>query len=224
MTRFTAEHVPNVSTLHPAFEGEGLLLSGYASTWALDREGDRINPFALDQAVKQYMSTNPVLLYSHKMSLPPVGKILKARIDRARGLWVEALMPKPAGDGFAAEVWDAARSGLLKAFSLGASWLRSTARGFVEIIGADLREISICSIGVNGETYADSVTPTQVKCLPDGGFVRVADWAEYKALTDERNNLDWLAAQVRRRVDLEQIRLAVAKAHLGLRSDWRARA
>jgi len=35
----------------------------------LDRAGDRINPHALDQAVEQYMSTNPVLLWSHEMAL-----------------------------------------------------------------------------------------------------------------------------------------------------------
>jgi HK97 family phage prohead protease len=219
---FTATHIPDVSELHPAFDGEALLLSGYASTWNLDRVGDRINPFALDEAVKSYMATNPVLLYSHKVSLPPVGKVLKARIDRARGVWIEAIMPKPAGGGFAAEVWESAKSGLLKAFSIGGRFLRSTAKGFTEIIGCDMAEISICSVGVNGETYADSVTPTHVKCLSEGRFVRVADYPEYKALTDQRADLDWLAAQVRRRVDLEQVRVAVAKAHLRIPSDWRA--
>ena len=65
---FTAVTVPNAD-LHPGLNGEGLLPTGWASTWGLDRAGDRINPHALDQAVEQYMSTNPVLLWSHEMAL-----------------------------------------------------------------------------------------------------------------------------------------------------------
>jgi HK97 family phage prohead protease len=168
---FAAVTVPNVKDLHPACDGEGLLLTGWASTWDLDRAGDRVNPFALDKAVEQYMSTNPVLLWSHKYALPPIGRVLKARIDRSRGLWIEAVMPRPRDGTFAAEVWQAAKAGIVKAFSLGAAWLRSHAKGYQEIIGCDLREISLCSIGVNGLTLADAITPTTAKCI-DGLWLR----------------------------------------------------
>src|ERR1035441_2397670 len=107
---FISTHVPDISTLHPACNGEGLLLSGYASTWDLDRAGDRINPYALDEAVERYMA-NPVLLYAHKSSLPPVGKVLKAQIHRNKGVWIEAIMPRPQDGSFAAEVWQAAKGG-----------------------------------------------------------------------------------------------------------------
>jgi hypothetical protein len=93
---FTTTRVPSVNELHPAFDGEGLLLGGYAATWDLDKVDDKINPWALDQAVATYMATNPVLLFAHKLGLPPVGKVLKAQVHRAKGLWVEAILPKPS--------------------------------------------------------------------------------------------------------------------------------
>lgn len=197
--------MPDVKTLHPALNGEGLLLTGWASTWNLDRAGDRINPFALDHAVKQYMATNPVLLWSHKYTLPPIGRVLKARIDRTKGVWIEAVMPRPPDGTFAAEVWNAAKAGIVKALSLGAVWLRSHAKGFQEIIGADLRDISLCSIGVNGLTLADAITPTAAKCV--GGV-----W-----LPDDFSSRWSAAVHQHRRRDLErdlgmvELELAVAE-------------
>jgi hypothetical protein len=91
--------------------------------------------------------------------------VLKARIDRARGLWIEAVMPRPPDGTFAADVWSAAKAGIVKALSMGAAWLRSHAKGYQEVVGCDLREISLCSIGVNGLTLADAITPTAAKCV-----------------------------------------------------------
>jgi HK97 family phage prohead protease len=214
---FTTRHIPDVSTLHPAHSGEGLILTGYASTWSEDRALDQIHPHALDDAVKQYMSTNPVLLWSHKMSLPAIGKVLKAVIHRERGVWIEAFMPRPPDGSFAAEVYNAAKTGLVKAFSLGASWLRSHRKGYPEIIGADLREISLASCGVNGETLADSVTPTQVKCVGDA-YVPLAVADEYKAIMDERDGLYALAGHLQRRADVNSRIAADLAAHRELRA------
>jgi hypothetical protein len=80
-------HVPNISELHPASDGEGLLVSGYAATWDLDRVGDRFDSYSLDKALKPYMATNPVVLFKHDKDKPPIAKVLDAKIDRQRGLW-----------------------------------------------------------------------------------------------------------------------------------------
>jgi HK97 family phage prohead protease len=213
---FSTIHVPDVSTLHPAFSGEGLILTGYAGTWAEDRVLDQINPYALDEAVKKFLASNPVLLWSHKMSLPPIGKILKAVIHRDRGVYIEAFMPRPPDGSFAAEVYNAAKSGLVKAFSLGAKWLRSHRKGYPEIVGADIYECSLASVGVNGQTLADSVTPTQVKCIGDA-YVPVAVAAEYKALIDQAADLSWLARQLQQSRDFDELHTAVCRMRLGLR-------
>src|SRR5437588_6838338 len=116
--------VPLVTELHSPIDGDGLLLKGYAASWTLDRRGDAFNPKSLDRAVRKFMSTNPVLLFSHRLSLPPVGKVTKAEIHRDRGLWIEAVMPRPQAGTFASEVWDATKSGILKALSVNGKWFR----------------------------------------------------------------------------------------------------
>src|SRR5436190_23551238 len=112
---FTIERLPTLKDLHPAVDKEGLLLRGYASTWTEGPVQDRMSPYSLDAAVKRYMATNPILLYQHKVNLPPIGKVIKAEIHRAKGLWIEAILPKPKEGTFAYEVWESAKNGLLKA-------------------------------------------------------------------------------------------------------------
>ena len=197
---FTVTDVPNVNNLHPALNGEGLLLTGWAGRWELDRAGDIINSHAMDKAVEQYMSTNPVLLWSHKYALPPIGRVLKMTIDRGTGVYIEAVMPRPPDGSFASEIWHAAKSGIVKAFSLGASWIRSHAKGYQEIVGADLRECSLCSIGVNGLTLADAITPTAAKSiggvwLPDNFSTRWNSAVRERRLHDLTRDLAMLELQ-----------------------------
>ena len=93
--------------------------------------------------------------------------MLEARINRAKGLWIEAVMPRPQDGSFAAEVWQAAKRGIVKAFSLGRAGCDLTRRAFrrsSEVVGCDLREMSLRGIGVNGLTLADA-TPTAAKSV-----------------------------------------------------------
>jgi len=106
-----------------------------------------------------------LLFVGGEMALPPISKVLKARIDRAKRLWIEAAMPRPRDGSFAAEVWQAAKSGIVKAFSLGASWVRSHAKGYQEVMAVTSARSAYVSIGVNGLTLADAITPTTAKCI-----------------------------------------------------------
>ncbi|MFI4977727.1 MAG: HK97 family phage prohead protease [Solirubrobacterales bacterium] len=214
----TITPVPNISELHPAFDGEGLLVSGYAATFDLDKVNDKINPYALDATVARYMATNPVLMYAHKLGLPPVGRVIRAEIHRAKGLWIEAIMPRPRDGSFGAEVWEAVKNGVLRAMSVGGAFFRNSKGSHNEVHGMRLDEISICPIAVSGSAFATAVTPTHVKCLADGGYVPIEHYREYKAITDERDDLLWMAAQLQRKRDLEEIKVAVARARLGIRT------
>lgn len=206
---FTTEHLPNVNDLHPAYEGEALILRGYAADWRLDRAGDTIAPSALDTAVKTYLATNPVLLYQHKKNLPPIGKVLKAEVHRAKGLWIEALLPRPAGEGFAAEVWDSAKNGLLKAFSIGGKFLRTVGS---RIVSVDLQEVSLASVALNPHTYADSVTPVHVKALADGTW-RPVDSINGRVHAAIRAHERARAQQQRQQLDATLLTLDVASMH-----------
>jgi phage head maturation protease len=214
----TVTPVPNIADLHPAFDGEGLLVSGYAATFDLDKVNDKINPYALDATVARYMATNPVLMYAHKLGLPPVGKVLTARIDRAKGLWIEAIMPRPRDGTFLAEVWESVKLGVCRAMSVGGAFFRRSKGSHNEVHGMRLDEISICPVAVSGSAFATAVTPTHVKCLADGGFVPIEHYREYKAITDERDALQWMASELERKRDLEYVRVAVARASLGIAS------
>jgi HK97 family phage prohead protease len=215
--------VPNVSELHPAADGEGVIISGYAATFDVDKVGDMISPFALDATVARFMATNPVLLYAHKMGLPPVGKVLKAQIHRAKGLWIEALLPRPASESsLAFEVWEAVKNGLLRALSVGGAFFRNDKGTHNEVHGMRLDEISICPVAVSGSAFATAVTPMHVKCVADGGFVPIESYREYKALMDEADNLAWLAErmaeQEQRTRDLAALRFDVGRIRLGMSS------
>src|SRR5262249_990533 len=156
-------HIPNVKDLHPAVNKDGLLLEGYAACWSLDRVGDSFNPDSLTRTVKSFMATNPVLLFNHKVSLPPIGKVLKAEIHKDKGLWIRAIMPRPAPGNFANEVYESTKNGLLRAFSVSGIWKRRDRGAYQEIVDADITEISLAPIGINRDTFASAITPTAAK-------------------------------------------------------------
>src|SRR3954453_6831676 len=164
-------HVPNVSALHPAMNGEALLVSGYGATWDLDRVGDRFDPHSLDKALSTFMATNPVVLFKPDKDRPPTGKVIEARIDRDRGLWVKALLPRPPAGSWSESIWFAVKQGLMRAFSVGGRWVRQAANGYNRIVAADLHEISLAPVAINGMGLAEDVQSVQhVKALPNGGF------------------------------------------------------
>src|SRR5437764_15092790 len=103
------------------------------------------------------MNTNPVVRYAHDSSRTPIGKVVQARIDRARGRWVKALLPRPLPDSWAAGIWHAAKQGLLRAFSVAGRWRRQAAEGYQRIVAADLVELSLAPVAVNRHAYADAV-------------------------------------------------------------------
>lgn len=170
---FAIDYLPDVRDLAPALDGDALVLTGYAATLDLDRVNDRFDRRALADALTTYMATNPVVLFAHDKGKPPIGKVLEARVD-AKGLWCRVLLPRPAAGTWASDIWHSARQGLLKAFSVGGRWSREAAAGYSRIVRADLHEISLAPVAVNGHAFASSVQQVQhVKAFSDGTFVPV---------------------------------------------------
>ncbi|MBC7288804.1 MAG: hypothetical protein H5T86_12365, partial [Armatimonadetes bacterium] len=58
---------------------------GWASTPAVDREGEVVLPEALAASLEEYMQ-NPIVTYAHDW-LNPIGRTVEARATEA-GLWV----------------------------------------------------------------------------------------------------------------------------------------
>lgn len=127
-------------------DSDKLTISGLASNFDLDRQGDRMARTAFDRALKRYLTTNPILLYSHRYEMP-MGKVTRAEVND-EGLYVEAELPKPEPGTEAANVWRLVKAGVVRAFSVGAVFSRRVIGGVKTIIDADLREISIAPVGV----------------------------------------------------------------------------
>ena len=129
-------------------------------------------------------------------------------------------MPRPK-DGTLAEIWEAAKNGLLKARSLGGRFYRNDRGSHQEIHDMTLDEISLCPVAIEGNSFATSVKPQHVKCVA-GGYVPVEHYAEYKAVTGEFAGWEYLAtglaAERQQTRDLEALQVAVARATLGIRS------
>lgn len=122
-----------------------LVISGLASNWDLDRQGDRMARYAFDRALKRYLTTNPILLYNHRYGMP-MGRVTRASVDDD-GLWVEAELPRPEPGTEAANIWRLVRTGVVRAFSVGAVFTRRVIGGVKTIVDADLREVSIAAVG-----------------------------------------------------------------------------
>jgi len=130
-----------------------LVISGIASNFDLDRDGERMAVKAFDRSLKKYLSTNPIVLFAHRYSMP-MGRTTKAEV-KADGLHVTVELPKPEPGTEAANIWRLVKAGVIRAFSVGGSASRKMVNGVQTITDWDVREISIASVGVNpGTTFA----------------------------------------------------------------------
>lgn len=127
-----------------------LTISGIASNWAEDREGDVMDPRAFDKALRRYLTVNPILLYMHRLNFP-MGQVTRAEV-RPDGLFVEAQIPRPPRSTEAYRIYDLVKRGIVRAFSVGGKAKRVVVGGVKKITEWDLREVSICPLGVNATT------------------------------------------------------------------------
>ncbi len=86
---------------------------GWASTPAIDREGEVVEPEALAASLEAYMR-NPIVTYAHDW-LNPVGRTIEARATDA-GLWVRIQLGRTAR---AREVWQLIEDRILRSLSIG---------------------------------------------------------------------------------------------------------
>jgi HK97 family phage prohead protease len=130
--------------------GSDLVLEGWASTNAVDREGEAIEIETMDlDDFKQ----NPILLYQHDPE-KPIGKVTHFRKEQDQDgkwrLWVKAVVHGSTSLG--KEIIRLIKAGVLRAFSVGGKSQKKTRRGGVTWLrGMKLLELSIVSIPANPE-------------------------------------------------------------------------
>ena len=132
-------------------EDGGIDIKGSASTNALDRAGDIIEPEAWMKGGLENYKGNPVLLFNHDYN-KPIGKATGLQVTD-KGLEISARISKAAGD-----IKDLVKDGVLGAFSVGfrvkdADYMTET-DGY-KIKDAELFEVSVVSVPCNqGATFS----------------------------------------------------------------------
>ena len=132
-------------------EDGGIDIKGSASTNALDRAGDIIEPDAWMKGGLENYKTNPILLFNHNYD-KPIGRATGLEVSDS-GLEISAKISKAAGD-----VKDLVKDGVLGAFSVGfrvkdADYMSET-DGY-KIKDAELFEVSVVSVPCNqGATFS----------------------------------------------------------------------
>lgn len=122
-----------------------LIIKGLASTSAVDRAGDIVDPNAWAKGGLLNFKKNPILLFNHNFN-EPIGKVIEINIVD-NGLEVVGEITKAAG-----KYYDLIKDGVLKTFSVqfgirDADYISET--GGILIKDAELFEISVVSVPCN---------------------------------------------------------------------------
>lgn len=139
-------------------EKDERIIIGWASTGAVDRVGDVLEPSAFRKALKAYEKNNPVLLAHHDPELA-IGSVMKAEIVPDKGVRITAKIAKGTDPTDTPErIWNLIDQGVLRAFSVGFRILRREdilENGMVtgwRILDLDWYENSVVAIPANPET------------------------------------------------------------------------
>jgi len=137
-------------------------ITALASTAALDRQGDVVEPEAFREPLPRYME-NPVVLAAHKHTLmtgssPVVANVIKAWIDK-KGLWIIVEFVK--GTALGEEYWQLYSQKKQRAFSIGFQVLdsrddHSGGKRITVITRLELIEISCVPVPANPEALSKS--------------------------------------------------------------------
>jgi HK97 family phage prohead protease len=143
-----------------------LVLSGYASTWGVDRDGEFVHPEAFNESLPGFLAKNPLVLWQHDPA-KPIGFVNSATTD-AFGLAVEITVTKPAKEepDWRHLVYNQIERGVLRTFSIGGwmdrVWEEAVMRPMIAKV--DLMEISVVGIPAN----EDSIFAAAVKAVRGG--------------------------------------------------------
>jgi HK97 family phage prohead protease len=156
--------VPFTKQLSPS-KGD-LVISGYASTWGIDRDGECIHPEAFDGSLEAYLKNNPIMLWQHDQDCP-FGSVTKAETDDT-GLYIEAVIPKPAENepAWLHLAYNKMAQGIVRTFSIGGymTLMWDSDLESPVIVKVELCEISVVSIPAN-ETSIFTVAVKAIKGL-----------------------------------------------------------
>jgi HK97 family phage prohead protease len=132
---------------HKSMSGDNLVIEGWASTAAIDREDEVIEPTAFEDALK---APYPKILLDHwAMVRNLAGKIISMTVKPVEGFWIKAMLSK-AND--VADAVTKVKEGILDAFSVGFRPISfNMVDGIKHWTALELYEVSLVAIPCNRE-------------------------------------------------------------------------
>ena len=124
-----------------------IVVTGYASTTDVDRQGDVVASTAWRSGMSNYLK-NPIILAYHDHS-KPVGRMVEHKIDE-KGLWIKARISNAATD-----IFNLVRDEILTAFSIGFKIVDAEydqTKDIFTVKELELHEISVVSVPANQNT------------------------------------------------------------------------
>lgn len=167
-----------------SMDADARVISGWASTPALDREGDTIEPSAFAGSLGSRLK----VLFNHQQDLP-IGKIVRAEIQEA-GLWIEAKLA--SGTAKADEVWSLISQGILDSFSVGfvpTEWENISKTGSTgprRYTKAELLEVSVVTIPANPHAVMDGTSMGAEAIVARHLAESATDWAQQLDATKDK--------------------------------------
>lgn len=144
-----------------------LIIEGFASDYGQDRDEEAFEPGALDDGLKSYMETNPVLLYNHRfgpgnaLMLGQVLEVDNGRINPATGkpgLHFKARVDNAEPGTEARDIYNKVKRGTLRGVSIGGKFYRRWLDGARKIHKADVFEFSLTPVPSNPRGLAAVAT------------------------------------------------------------------
>lgn len=154
-------------------DDEQRLVYGYASTEALDAQGEVVKRAAIEAALPAYMRFANIR-EMHQLSA--VGVAQEADVDDT-GLYVKA---KVVDD----EAWAKVKEGVYKGFSIGGRVTQRDARDRKLITGVELHEISLVDRPANPEAIIDAYKIWGETAAKDGARSGQADFQRAQSIHD----------------------------------------
>lgn len=126
---------------------DDLIIEGYASDFDPDREDEAFEPGCFAKGVSDFLAGQASLLYHHHND-QQLGQVLELD-QRPDGLWMKAVIPKPADSSPLLDIYNKVKRGMMKGVSVRGFFKRRQTPAGPRIYQADIAEISMTPFPVN---------------------------------------------------------------------------
>lgn len=170
-------------------EDGDLIIEGLAADYSIDRQGEAFAPGCFEKAIGKFLERGAPLMYHHQHD-KQLGQVLDLQ-SRADGLFIKAIIPKPADGSPLVDIYNKIKRGMMKGVSVFGSAERAMTPDGMRIVDTDLQEISITPMPVGPNSLigvAQKAFPADFPCSDCGSSAALSPEEErdLRARLDEK--------------------------------------